>query len=132
MRCMLSKIMLAAPNFLLLDEPTNHLDLESITALNNGLEQFEGSIILASHDVQFVDTLVSRVIELDGEQYYDVGKGYEEYLQNSERKARALARAQEEQRRKQAKKAARAKARAEEKAKAKAEAAAKKEAAASS
>jgi ATPase subunit of ABC transporter with duplicated ATPase domains len=88
-RCMLSRMMLQDPNVLLLDGPTNHLDLESITALNNGLLKFTGSMIVSSHDVQFVDSLVTRVIELAGEKYYDLGMKYEEYLVDEARLARA-------------------------------------------
>ena len=87
-RCMLSRAMLQDPNVLLLDGPTNHLDLESITALNNGLIKFEGSLIVASHDVQFVDSLVTRVLELGSSNYYDLGMGYEEYLADPARLAR--------------------------------------------
>lgn len=88
-RCMLSRMMLQDPNVLILDGPTNHLDLEAITALNNALLKFEGSIILSSHDVQFVDTLVDRVIELRGEDYFDLGLGFEDYLADEARIARA-------------------------------------------
>ncbi|MEM7605753.1 MAG: ATP-binding cassette domain-containing protein [Myxococcota bacterium] len=91
-RCMLARMMLQDPNVLLLDGPTNHLDLESIQALNNALEKFEGCIVLASHDVQFVDTLVDRVIELDGDAYYDLNTGYEDYLQSEARQQRVEAR----------------------------------------
>jgi ATPase subunit of ABC transporter with duplicated ATPase domains len=87
-RCMVSRMMLQDPNVLLLDGPTNHLDLESITALNNGLLKFTGSMIVSSHDVQFVDSLVTRVIELAGEKYYDLNMGYEQYLQDEARLAR--------------------------------------------
>ncbi|MFO0697271.1 MAG: ATP-binding cassette domain-containing protein [Polyangiales bacterium] len=87
-RCMIARAMLQDPNVLVLDGPTNHLDLESITSFNNALTQFEGSLILASHDVQFVDTLVTRVLELDGETYYDLGTKYEEYLHDPARLAR--------------------------------------------
>lgn len=87
-RCMLSRMMAQAPNVLILDGPTNHLDLESISALNNALAKFEGSMIINSHDVQFVDTLVNRVVELRGEQYFDLGMGYEDYLGNEARLAR--------------------------------------------
>ena len=88
-RCMLSRMMLQDPNVLLLDGPTNHLDLESITALNNGLIKFSGSLIVSSHDVQFVDSLITRVIELNGAKYYDLGMRYEEYLMDEARLARA-------------------------------------------
>ncbi|MED3782297.1 ATP-binding cassette domain-containing protein, partial [Heyndrickxia sporothermodurans] len=60
-RCMLSKMMLSGANVLLLDEPTNHLDLESITAVNNGLIRFKGSMIFASHDHQFIQTIANCI-----------------------------------------------------------------------
>ncbi len=85
MRCMIARAMLKDPNVLLLDGPTNHLDLESITAFNGALEKFEGSLIVASHDVQFVDTLVTRVLELGADQYFDLGMKYEEYLADEAR-----------------------------------------------
>jgi ATPase subunit of ABC transporter with duplicated ATPase domains len=87
-RCMLARLMLQDPNVLVLDGPTNHLDLESITALNNGLLKFTGSMLVSSHDVQFVDSLVTRVIELGGATFYDLHMGYEEYLANEARLAR--------------------------------------------
>ena len=63
-RCMLSKMMLSNANVLILDEPTNHLDLESITAINNGLTSFTGTILLTSHDYQLVQTVANRIIEI--------------------------------------------------------------------
>ena len=92
-RCMLARLMLADPNVLLLDGPTNHLDLESITALNNGLLKFQGSMLVSSHDVQFVDSLITRVIELghtaDGTaKSFDLHMRYEEYLADEARLAR--------------------------------------------
>ncbi len=87
-RCMLARMMLQDPNALLLDGPTNHLDLESITALNNGLMKFGGSMVVSSHDVKFVDTLVTRVIELDGDEYFDLGMSYEDYLADEARLGR--------------------------------------------
>jgi len=84
-RCMLARMMLADPNFLLLDGPTNHLDLESITALNNGLIKFEGSMIFASHDVQFVSSLADRILELGVSGYRDLAQNYEEYLADDRR-----------------------------------------------
>lgn len=63
-RCMLSKCMLESPNFLILDEPTNHLDLESITSLNKGLINFEGSILFTSRDHELNRTITNRVIEI--------------------------------------------------------------------
>ncbi len=92
-RCMFSRMMLQDPNFLILDGPTNHLDLESITALNNGLLKYEGSMIFASHDVQFVDSLATRVLELAPNQYFDLGMTYSQYLADDARKARAVRRA---------------------------------------
>ncbi|MBC7171614.1 MAG: ATP-binding cassette domain-containing protein [Polyangiaceae bacterium] len=92
-RCMLARAMLRDPNVLLLDGPTNHLDLESITALNNSLTTFEGSVLVASHDVQFVDSLVTRVLELHPDTYYDIGTTYEAYLADEARIARVGKRA---------------------------------------
>lgn len=63
-RCMLSRMMLSGANVLILDEPTNHLDLESITALNQGLDKFNGTVLFLSHDHQFVQTVANRIIEL--------------------------------------------------------------------
>ncbi|MDX2022905.1 MAG: ATP-binding cassette domain-containing protein [Deltaproteobacteria bacterium] len=87
-RCMFSRLMLQDPNTLLLDQPTNHLDLESITALNNGLLKTDSSMMFSCHDVQFMESLAQRVIELDGEKYYDMHMTYEEYLANPARLAR--------------------------------------------
>lgn len=64
MRCMFSKMMLSGANVLIFDEPTNHLDLESITALNEGLINFKGTILFSSHDHQFVQTVANRIIEM--------------------------------------------------------------------
>ena len=61
---MLSRMMLVGANVLILDEPTNHLDLESITSLNKGLENFNGTVLFSSHDHQFVQTVANRIIEL--------------------------------------------------------------------
>ncbi|MED5465447.1 MAG: ATP-binding cassette domain-containing protein [Myxococcota bacterium] len=88
MRCMLARIMLGSPNVVLLDSPTNHLDLESITALNTGLEKFDGTLLFTSHDVEFVNTLATRIIELDGDQFHDLHMGYDAYLTNEDRIAR--------------------------------------------
>ncbi|MCT4613231.1 MAG: ATP-binding cassette domain-containing protein [Clostridia bacterium] len=81
-RCMLSKMMLSNGNVLLLDQPTNHLDLESITAVNNGLIDFKSSIIFASHDHQFIQTIANRIIEIkeDGT-IVDRKSSYDEYLE---------------------------------------------------
>ena len=83
-RCMLSKMMLSGANVLLLDEPTNHLDLESITALNNGLIAFKGSLIFTSHDHQFIQTIANRIIELTPNGMVDKQMTYDEYLDNHE------------------------------------------------
>ncbi|MGV3466466.1 MAG: ABC-F family ATP-binding cassette domain-containing protein [Heyndrickxia sp.] len=83
-RCMLSKMMLSGSNVLLLDEPTNHLDLESITALNEGLIRFKGSLIFASHDHQFIQTIANRIIELTPNGMVDKVITYDEYLENDD------------------------------------------------
>ncbi|KAA0546681.1 ATP-binding cassette domain-containing protein [Bacillus sp. BGMRC 2118] len=83
-RCMLSKMMLTGANVLLLDEPTNHLDLESITALNNGLTSFKGTMLFTSHDHQFVQTIANRIIEITPNGIVDKQCTYDEYLENSE------------------------------------------------
>ena len=81
-RCMLSKIMLEANNFLILDEPTNHLDLESITSLNNGLIKYNGELLFASHDHQFIETVANRIIEFDENgKITDKKCTYDEYLE---------------------------------------------------
>ncbi len=81
-RCMISKCMLEASNFIILDEPTNHLDLESITSLNNGLIKFNGELLFASHDHQFIETIANRIIEFteDGK-IIDKKCSYDEYLE---------------------------------------------------
>ena len=79
-RCYLSKLMLEAPNVLVMDEPTHHLDLESITALNNALRDFTGSVLFASHDMQFVDTVANRIIELTPNGIIDKRMTYDDYL----------------------------------------------------
>jgi ATPase subunit of ABC transporter with duplicated ATPase domains len=79
-RCMLSKMMMEGGNVLVMDDPTNHLDLESITALNNSLQEFNGSLIFASHDLQVVETVANRIIELTPDGIIDRRMHYEEYL----------------------------------------------------
>ncbi|MEJ8801947.1 ABC-F family ATP-binding cassette domain-containing protein [Pontibacter sp. H249] len=79
-RCMFSRMMLQSGNVLVFDEPTNHLDLESITALNNSLRDFDGTILFSSHDLQFVDTIANRIIELTPAGIIDKRMTYEEYL----------------------------------------------------
>ena len=80
-RCMLSRMMLAGSNVLLLDQPTNHLDLESITAVNNGLIDFKGVVLFASHDHQFIQTVANRIIEITPEGCIDRMSTYDEYLE---------------------------------------------------
>jgi ATPase subunit of ABC transporter with duplicated ATPase domains len=79
-RCMMSKIMLSNPNFLILDEPTNHLDLESITALNTGMQDFTGNIIFTSHDYQILDSVANRIVEITPNGFIDQNMTYGEYL----------------------------------------------------
>ena len=83
-RCMLSKMMLSGANVITLDDPTNHLDLESITALNNGLIAFKGTILFTSHDHQFVQTIANRIIEVTPNGVIDKEATYDEYLENEE------------------------------------------------
>jgi ATPase subunit of ABC transporter with duplicated ATPase domains len=83
-RCMLSRIMLSGANAMLLDDPTNHLDLESITALNNGLINFSGVILFASHDHQFIDSIANRIIEITPSGVIDRGLRFDEYLESEE------------------------------------------------
>lgn len=79
-RCMLSKVMFAKANLIMMDEPTNHLDLESITALNNGMTAFEGSLIFTSHDHELVQTVANRVIEITPNGLIDKMMPYDAYL----------------------------------------------------
>jgi ATPase subunit of ABC transporter with duplicated ATPase domains len=81
-RCMLSKMMLSNANVLLLDEPTNHLDLESITALNNGLIKFKGSMLFTSHDHQFVNSIANRLIEITPNGIIDKEMNYDDYVRD--------------------------------------------------
>ncbi|MBP1995254.1 ABC-F family ATP-binding cassette domain-containing protein [Paenibacillus eucommiae] len=83
-RCMFSRMMLGGANVLLLDEPTNHLDLESITALNNGLVDFDGTILFVSHDHQFINTIATRVMEITPNGLIDKMMSYDEYLDNDD------------------------------------------------
>ncbi len=81
-RCMLSKVMFAKANLIMMDEPTNHLDLESITALNNGMTEFNGQLIFTSHDHELVQTVANRVIEITPNGIIDKMMPYDEYLQD--------------------------------------------------
>jgi ATPase subunit of ABC transporter with duplicated ATPase domains len=80
-RCMLSRMMMFGANVLVLDQPTNHLDLESITAVNNGLIDFKGVVLFASHDHEFIQTVANRIIEFADEGMYDKMATYDEYIE---------------------------------------------------
>ena len=80
-RCMLSRMMMYGSNVLVLDQPTNHLDLESITAVNNGLIDFKGILLFASHDHQFVQTIANRIIEITDDGIIDRMTTFDEYLE---------------------------------------------------
>lgn len=80
-RCMLAKMMLEGGNFMILDEPTNHLDLESITSLNDGLENFKGCLLMTSQDRELMNTVCNRIIEIDGGKVYDRPVTYDTYLE---------------------------------------------------
>ncbi len=91
-RCMLSRMMLAGANVLILDEPTNHLDLESITALNQALERFDGTVLFASQDHQFVQTVANRIIELTPLGMIDQrNTNFDEYLSDTALKVKRAA-----------------------------------------
>ena len=79
-RCMISRMMLQQGNLLMLDEPTSHLDLESITALNNALINYNGTVIFSSHDHQFIQTVANRIIEITPKGMIDQLKTLDEYL----------------------------------------------------
>lgn len=86
-RCMISRCMLQRPNFLMLDEPTNHLDLESITAFNNGLQDYKGALMFTTHDHTFIQTLANRVIELTPNGIIDRMTDYDSYITDEKIKA---------------------------------------------
>ena len=79
-RCVLSKMMLSGANFLIMDEPTNHLDMESITALNEGMEKFKGNMLFTSHDHQLMQTVANRIIDIKADGIIDKEMTYNEYL----------------------------------------------------
>ena len=81
-RCMLSRMMMERANVLMLDEPTNHLDLESITAFNNSLKNYKGSVIFTTHDHEFAQTVGNRVVELTPNGAIDRYMTFDEYLDN--------------------------------------------------
>jgi ATPase subunit of ABC transporter with duplicated ATPase domains len=86
-RCMLSRMMMLRANVLMLDEPTNHLDLESITAFNNSLKNFKGTILLTTHDHEFVNTVANRIIELTPNGVIDRYLSFDEYMSDKSIKA---------------------------------------------
>ncbi len=79
-RCMLSRMMMLRANVLMLDEPTNHLDLESITAFNNSLKNFKGTVLLTTHDHEFAQTVANRVVELTPNGIIDRYLSFDEYM----------------------------------------------------
>ena len=82
-RCMLSRMMMIRANVLMLDEPTNHLDLESITAFNNSLKKFKGTILFTTHDHEFAQTLANRVVELTPNGIIDRYTTFDDYMQDA-------------------------------------------------
>ena len=81
-RCMLSRMMMLRANVLMLDEPTNHLDLESITAFNNSLKNFKGSVLFTTHDHEFAQTVATRVLELTPQGAIDRYMTFDDYLED--------------------------------------------------
>jgi len=84
MRCMFSRMMLQQANFLLFDEPTNHLDLESITALNNGMKDFKGTILFTSRDHALTESVANRIIEITPKGIIDKLMTYDDYINSKE------------------------------------------------
>ena len=80
-RCMMARLMLLQPNLLFLDEPTSHLDLEAVSALNDGLQKFKGTLIFTSHDHELVNTVADRIIDLDVGVKFDKYITYDEYIE---------------------------------------------------
>jgi ATPase subunit of ABC transporter with duplicated ATPase domains len=81
-RCMLSRMMMFRANVLMLDEPTNHLDLESITAFNNSLSKFKGTVLFTTHDHQFAQSIANRVVELTPKGVIDRFMKFDDYMQD--------------------------------------------------
>jgi ATPase subunit of ABC transporter with duplicated ATPase domains len=90
-RCMISRTMLSGANLLILDEPTNHLDLESITAFNNALKDFPGTVIFTSHDHEFTNTVANRIIEITPKGFVDRMTTYDDYLADEKAQAQRAA-----------------------------------------
>lgn len=81
-RCILAKMMIAEANVMIFDEPTNHLDLESITALNNAMIDYPGTILFTSQDYQLIQTVADRIVEISPNGYINMRNKYDEYLKN--------------------------------------------------
>ena len=91
-RVMLSKLMLLKSIVLVLDDPTNHLDLESISSLNEGLTNYKGSLLFASHDHEFIQTIANHIIVISKNGVIDrIGETYDEFLENDEVQAKVKA-----------------------------------------
>ena len=80
-RCMFSRMMMFGSNMLIIDQPTDHLDLESITAVNHGMQNFKGVILFSSHDYEIVNTVANRIIEITPDDFVDRRCTYEEFLE---------------------------------------------------
>jgi ATPase subunit of ABC transporter with duplicated ATPase domains len=79
-RCMFAKMMLTSGNVLIMDEPTNHLDLESITALNKGLQAYKGALLFTSNDQELVSTVANRIIYIEEEKVFDKKTTYDDFI----------------------------------------------------
>ena len=91
-RVMLSKLMLLKSNVLLLDDPTNHLDLESISSINEGLTNYKGSLLFASHDHEFIQTIANHIVVLSKNGVIDrIDETYDAFLDNAEVQAKVKA-----------------------------------------
>ena len=86
-RCMLSRMMMLRANVLMLDEPTNHLDLESITAFNNSLKTFKGTLLMTTHDHEFAQTVANRVVEITPKGVIDRYLTFDDYMSDKDIKA---------------------------------------------
>ena len=84
MRCMYSKLMLSQANTLLIDSPTIHLDLEAIQSVNKGLEDYKGSLIVASHDHNLLQSVCNKIVEIGDKGSYSYEGTFDEYLSDTE------------------------------------------------
>ena len=78
---MFSRMMMFGSNMLIIDQPTDHLDLESITAVNNGMNNFKGNILFSSHDYEILNTVANRIIEINPDGIIDRAGSYEDFLE---------------------------------------------------